>query len=181
MMLSRGQHVTITGAAGTVHAEAIHVETPANLPVVNTRGELHQIQAIMASRGIVQLAMLAHDHHGPTRLTSGGRPVTLPPGHNQVVFAALLDAAGNWTDLQGQALTITLGGDTMEFRRARLGHDRRHQHHRTLGRRAPRRHHSRQPRRRTDRMRRRLGADAQGLDVKIQRPYAVIIGLRRDD
>jgi hypothetical protein len=107
-MLKRGQLVTVSGRAGKVTAEVIHTEVPADLPVVHSRAELSKVQAIMAERGVVQLALLAHDFHGPSnKFTSGGRPVALTHGKNQVMFCALLSATGEWRDLQGELLAIT--------------------------------------------------------------------------
>jgi len=104
-MLRRGQRATITGRAGTVRAEVIHVEIPDRLPVVTSAEELEQVKQIMAERGIVQLAMLSYTATGQIDTTSGGRAVRVAPGQ-QITFAALENAAGEWHDLQGQRLTI---------------------------------------------------------------------------
>jgi hypothetical protein len=93
MKLHEGQKVTITGAAGTVEAEVLHVETPAELPAISGAPEITRVRRILEERGVTQVAMLAH--------TYDGRPAQ---------FMATGDGAGNWRDLQGQPLTITPGG-----------------------------------------------------------------------
>lgn len=88
-MLSRGQKVTIRGAAGTCPGEVIHAETPDTLPELNGPGERERVRAITAEWQIVELALIRHTHAG--RLVS---------------FFALRDRGGAWRDLQGQHLTI---------------------------------------------------------------------------
>jgi hypothetical protein len=105
-LLFKGDKVTITGKAGKVEAEVIHTEIPEHLPSINGEAELSQVKAIMAERGVIQLALLAYDVKGPLNTTSGGKPLTLQPGQ-QAIFAAALNGAGEWRDLQGQLLSIT--------------------------------------------------------------------------
>ena len=90
MTLHRGQHVTITGAAGTCAGEVLHVEEPGNLPSISGAPEVERVRAIMAQQGTVEIAMLGHAHDG-----------------RQVRFIALRDRAGRWRDLHAQPLTIT--------------------------------------------------------------------------
>jgi hypothetical protein len=93
-MLKRGQIVYVTGKAGTVKAEVVHVEIPDRLPSINGAAELSRVKTIMAEWGIVQVALLMHDHRTPAR------------GKHQVTFGALENSAGEWRDLKGQRLTI---------------------------------------------------------------------------
>ena len=58
MTLYKGQHITITGAAGTVAAEVLHVETPAGLPAISGAPEVDRVRDILAEWQINELALL---------------------------------------------------------------------------------------------------------------------------
>lgn len=109
--LRKGQHVTITGAAGTVRATVVHVEEPDNLPPINGAPEAERVRQILAERNIVELAMLEYQTVGPVATTSVGKPVLLKPGQH-AIFAAVRNSAGKWRDLQGHPLTIQPTGET---------------------------------------------------------------------
>jgi hypothetical protein len=89
MTLKPGQRVVISGAAGTVPGEVLHSEEPATLPSVYGAPEVEHVRAIMAEWGVIEVAILTHQHAGA-----------------QVMFCALRDAQG-WRDQHGQRLTIT--------------------------------------------------------------------------
>lgn len=92
MTLYKGQHITITGAAGTVAAEVLHVETPAGLPAISGAPEVDRVRDILAEWQINELALLGHLHNG-----------------REVMFIAMRDDCGIWRDLRGQVLTIETG------------------------------------------------------------------------
>lgn len=89
--LRKGQAVTVSSeAAGTCAGRVLEVRTPDDLTPVPEMPDVALVAACMRDLGIEEVAYIAHLHAG--RL---------------VCFAALRDAAGNWRDLQRQALTIT--------------------------------------------------------------------------
>jgi hypothetical protein len=90
MTLTKGQHVIITGAAGTCPGEILHVEEPATLPSISGAPEAGRVRAIMTEWGIAEVALITHQHNG-----------------RDVAFIALGDGAGQWRDLKRQPLTIT--------------------------------------------------------------------------
>jgi len=94
-----GQRVQVSGAAGTVNAEVVAVETPDTMPEIVAAPRLDRVREIMAEWDIVEVAMIRHLHRG--------RPVT---------FCALRHSSGDWRDLREQPLSITVIHGEFEIR-----------------------------------------------------------------
>lgn len=87
--MKTGDHVTVSGTAGTVRGEVIDVRRVDELPAIPAAGDVAQVRAILREAGADLVAMIEY------RI-----------GVQTVMFVAVRSGE-TWRDLHGQRLTIT--------------------------------------------------------------------------